>query len=77
MFNFALSSQDDSKMIFAKVLEENMIATQSLVTKLAEMNGDSGRGIGQEDAFRQCQNVTSEVRGFGCCVLDDIPIYYP
>jgi hypothetical protein len=77
VFNFPLSNQDDSKTDFAQVLEDNMRATQSLVTKLAGMNGDSGSRIGQEDAFRQCQKVTSEVRDFRACVLDDIPFDYP
>lgn len=60
VFNFALSNQDDSKTDFGKVLEDNMRVTQSLVTQLAEMNGDSRPRIGQEDALRQCQKVTSE-----------------
>ena len=68
VFNFTLCDQDDSKADFTKVLENNMRATQSLVTKLAGMNGDSGPRIGQEDAFRQCQQVTSEVRGFAYLV---------
>lgn len=63
IFNF-LSHQDDSKTDFVQVLEDNMRATESLVTKLAERNGDSGPRISQDDAFRQCQKVTSEVRTF-------------
>jgi hypothetical protein len=62
VFNLVLSSPDDPKMDFAKVLEENLKATQSLVTKLTEMNEDSGQKIG-EDAFQRCQKVTSEVGG--------------
>lgn len=76
MFNFALSNQDDSKTDFGKVLEDNMRVTQSLVTQLAEMNGDSRPRIGQEDALRQCQKVTSEVRG-SSCILDDISFDCP
>jgi hypothetical protein len=69
VFNFALSNQDESKVDFAKVLEDNMRATQSMVTKLAEMGGDSGFRIGQEDAFGQCQKVTFEVRGLRTCII--------
>ena len=60
VFDFAI--KNDSNTDFAKILENNMRATQSLVTRLAEINGDSRSRVGQEDAFRQCQEVTSEVR---------------
>jgi hypothetical protein len=72
VFNFALSHQDESKPDFAQVLEDNMRATQSMVTKLAEMGGDSISRVVQEDAFRQCQKVTSEVRGLGTCFISTI-----
>lgn len=61
IFDFTLRIQDDSKSDFVKTLEDNMSATQNLVTKLVKTGGGLETILQQDNALKECQKATSEV----------------
>lgn len=59
MFNFTTHIQDTPKQDYAQALADNMAATQTLVTKLAQLGGEPQF---QLEAFQESQKATTEVR---------------
>ncbi|GLB37588.1 putative BRE1 E3 ubiquitin ligase [Lyophyllum shimeji] len=60
MFDFTVRMQDNEKPDFAKTLEVNMNATQTLVTKLVKAGGDTQIHLPNGSTFPECQKATAE-----------------
>ncbi|KAF5380344.1 hypothetical protein D9615_004567 [Tricholomella constricta] len=60
MFDFTVHIRDNNKLDYAKTLEQNMNATQTLVTKLVKAGGDPQAHVFGDNTLTECQKATTE-----------------